>query len=92
MLKYLYKIKINLEGKLFMSIYSGKCDIYDDLIAIREMKDSSDLYTENLLSFPSDKPKKRIDYIFVSPDVEFVSADIPAIVAADHRPAVAEIK
>ncbi len=57
-----------------------------------KMKDSADLYTENLLSFPSDKPRKRIDYIFVSKDVEFVSADIPPIVAADHRPATAEIK
>lgn len=57
-----------------------------------KMKDSAELYTENLLSFPSDKPHKRIDYIFASPDVEFISADIPAIVAADHRPAVAEIK
>ena len=57
-----------------------------------KMKDSADLYTENLLSFPSDIPHKRIDYMFASPDVEFVSADIPAIVAADHRPAIAEIK
>jgi endonuclease/exonuclease/phosphatase (EEP) superfamily protein YafD len=28
----------------------------------------------------------KIDYIFVSKDVEVVSANIPAIVASDHRP------
>ena len=56
------------------------------------MKDASSLFTEDLLSFPSDNPDRKIDYIFVSPDVEIVSADIPAIVASDHRPHTAEIK
>ncbi len=60
---------------------------------IREkMKDTADLFTEPLLSFPSDKPFKKIDYIFASEDVEVLSADIPAIISADHRPHVAEIR
>ncbi len=84
----------NLENE--KCILMGDFNVEPDnevLNPIREkMKDSSDLYTENLLSFPSDKPKKRIDYIFASKDVEFISADIPPIVAADHRPAVAEIR
>lgn len=60
---------------------------------IRErMKDAADAFDSVRLSFPSDTPYKKIDYIFVSPDVEIVSADIPAVVASDHRPHIAEIK
>ena len=62
------------------------------LLPIRErMKDTADLFAEEKLSFPSDKPCEKIDYIFVSPDATVLSADIPAIVASDHRPHVAEI-
>ncbi len=56
-----------------------------------KMKDTASLFEKPLLSFPSDKPFKKIDYIFVSPDIEVVSADIPPIVSADHRPHIAEI-
>lgn len=63
------------------------------LAPIRErMKDAADLFTEPLLSFPSDVPTIKIDYIFVSPDIEIINADIPAIVGADHRPHVARIR
>lgn len=59
---------------------------------IREkMKDTAELFGGERLSFPSDKPDRKIDYIFVSSDIEVKSADIPAIVASDHRPHVAEI-
>ena len=62
------------------------------LIPIRaRMKDAADLFERNLLSFPSDKPDRKIDYIFVSPDIEVLSADIPPIVASDHRPHIALI-
>lgn len=59
---------------------------------IRErMTDTAILFKEPLLSFPSDNPTRKIDYLFVSPDVKILSADIPPIVASDHRPHVAEI-
>jgi endonuclease/exonuclease/phosphatase family metal-dependent hydrolase len=32
----------------------------------------------------------KIDYIFVSPDVQVLRAEVPAIVASDHRPHTAE--
>ena len=64
----------------------------DILNPIRDrMKDTADLFDEPLFSYPSDKPDIKIDYIFVSPDVEVVSADIPAIVVSDHRPHTAEV-
>lgn len=56
-----------------------------------KMKDTADLFEGEKLSFPSDTPRMKIDYIFVSPDATVLSADIPAIVASDHRPHVAEI-
>lgn len=56
------------------------------------MKDTADLFKQPLLSFPSDKPKVKIDYIFVSHDIEVIDADIPAIIGADHRPHMAEVR
>ena len=55
------------------------------------MKDTAELFKSPLLSFRSDTPNVKIDYIFVSPDIEVVAADIPAIVASDHRPHTATI-
>ena len=56
-----------------------------------KMKDTADAFVEEKLSFPSDAPDRKIDYIFVSHDGKVPSADIPPIVAADHRPHVAEV-
>ncbi len=65
----------------------------DILAPIRErMTDAADFFGKELFSFPSDNPNRKIDYIFVSKDLKVNSADIPAIVAADHRPHTAEIE
>lgn len=56
------------------------------------LKDAADAFTEPKLSFPSTAPDRKIDYIFVTPDVEIVAADIPATVVSDHRPHTVEIK
>lgn len=55
------------------------------------MKDASGLFKTPLFSFPSDNPNVKIDYIFASPDIEIINADIPAIIASDHRPHTATI-
>jgi len=63
------------------------------LLPIRaRMRDAAEKLSTPKLSFPSDEPKIKIDYIFTTPDVEVVFADIPATVASDHRPHVAEIR
>ena len=60
---------------------------------IRErMVDTGAGFDASKMSWPSDKPQIKIDYIFVSPDIEVISADIPEVIASDHRPHVAEIK
>lgn len=62
------------------------------LAPIRErMRDTADLFEGARLSFPSDAPKHKIDYIFTSPDVTVTEADIPAIIASDHRPHTATV-
>ncbi|MBQ9545200.1 MAG: endonuclease/exonuclease/phosphatase family protein [Clostridia bacterium] len=56
------------------------------------MVDTADFFKEPLLSFPSDNPGRKIDYLFVSPDVKVLCADIPALTYSDHRPYFAEIE
>ncbi len=56
------------------------------------MTDTAEVFEKEKLSFPSDNPRVKIDYIFVSSDIKTVSADIPAIIASDHRPHLAEIE
>lgn len=84
----------NLEDE--KCILMGDFNIEPDnevLNPIRErMIDTADLFKEPLLSWPSDNPTIKIDYMFVSRDIEVISADIPAIVASDHRPYISEIK
>ncbi|MBE6674105.1 MAG: hypothetical protein E7596_03245 [Ruminococcaceae bacterium] len=57
-----------------------------------KMTDTSLGFFENKGSWPSDTPTVKIDYIFVTPDIEVVSADIPTLIASDHRPHLAEIE
>ncbi len=65
----------------------------DLLNPIREkMFDTAALFDSEKLSFPSDEPKCKIDYIFVSPDIKVTQADIPAVVASDHRPHTATVQ
>jgi len=56
------------------------------------MTDTSKVFDREQLSFPSDAPNCKIDYIFVSHDVDVRAAEIPAIVASDHRPIVATVE
>lgn len=57
-----------------------------------KMQDTAVCFDAPKLSFPSDNPDRKIDYIFVSKDIKVLSADIPAVVASDHRPYVAELE
>ena len=65
----------------------------DILRPLRErMNDTADAFAEPLLSFPSDAPARKIDYIFTSRDLAVLSADIPAVIASDHRPYTAVLR
>ena len=92
----------NAVKTILQHIRNEKCILMGDfniepsnelLIPIKQrLIDTSTGFCENKLSFPSDNPRIKIDYIFVSPDIEVVSADIPEIIASDHRPHIAKIK
>lgn len=45
-------------------------------------------------TFPSDTPRARIDYVFVSPDLapDLLAAAVPAVTASDHRPVVLDLR
>ena len=63
------------------------------LLPIRQrMKDTAELFDGEKLSFPSDAPTRKIDYIFVSRDATVEEADILPVVASDHRPHVATLR
>ena len=53
--------------------------------------DTAEKFDSKKLSYPSDKPKVKIDYIFVSKDLCVKSADIKEIISSDHRPHLATI-
>ena len=57
----------------------------------QRMKDAAEGFCEDKLSFPSIDPHCKIDYIFVSRDVVVENADVPDIVASDHRPHIATV-
>lgn len=57
------------------------------LSPIRELlTDTADAFSCPQLSYPSDVPQEKIDYIFTSPSVKTAFAAIPPVVASDHRP------
>ena len=50
------------------------------------LQDTAAVFTHPQLSWPSDIPERKIDYIFASRDIQVLAAEIPAIIASDHRP------
>ena len=77
------------------SVLMGDFNITPDnplLIPIKEkMFDTAALFKQELLSFPSDNPNRKIDYIFTSRDIKVLDADIPADIVSDHRPLITVI-
>lgn len=92
----------NAVKAILENIESEKCILMGDfnvpptsevLLPIREkMVDTATLMTDAGLSWPSDNPKLKIDYIFVSPDMKINSAKVLPVIASDHRPHVAEVE
>lgn len=55
-------------------------------------QDAAALLQEGTNTFPSEEPIKKIDYIMCAGPVKFVAAEVPAVVASDHRPHTAVIE
>ncbi len=94
--------KENAVATVLETLEDKKCVLMGDfnllpdaplLLPIRgRMKDTADLFGEEKMSFPSDTPNRKLDYIFVSPDAMVEEADILPVVASDHRPHVATLR
>lgn len=59
---------------------------------MQRLYDTAHDFSSPKLSFPSDAPTVKIDYIFVSKDLTVCCADIPEIISSDHRPHIAAIE
>jgi len=44
-----------------------------------------------LLTWPSDNPRKRLDYIWLSPDLRTMNVQVSRTIASDHLPIIAVI-
>ena len=64
--------------------------ILDPIRAV--LKDTSDCSETLQLTFPSNKPNRKIDYIFVSDDIKINSFKAEQVVLSDHFPVSAEIE
>ena len=77
-------------------ILTGDLNVLPDdpvLAPIRaRLRDAADVFPAPRLSFPADAPDRKIDYIFTSPDINVLEADIPAVVLSDHRPHTATLE
>lgn len=58
---------------------------------LAQTEDAATLLSDSCLSFPSDKPKMKIDYILTK-KAKILSAEIPATIASDHRPHAAVLE
>ncbi len=59
---------------------------------MQKLYDTAHDFSSPKLSYPSDTPTVKIDYIFVSKDLTVCCADIPEIISSDHRPHIATIE
>ena len=94
--------QVNAVKTVIANLTGSRCVLMGDfnvtpddpvLQPIRErLYDTAELFEKPLLSYPSDKPEIKIDYIFTSHDLPVHSADIPQIVVSDHCPHIASIE
>lgn len=53
------------------------------------LSDTADISDRPMLSYPSDAPTVKIDYIFASQSLRPVFASVPQMIVSDHRPYLA---
>lgn len=85
-LKHLEPSKCVLMGDFNMT---PDCPILNPLK--EKLIDTADFIKGDKLTFPSDNPTIKIDYIFVSKDIKVKGAIVPELVSSDHRPIIADI-
>ena len=78
------------------SVFMGDLNVMPDsefLLPIKEIfNDTAEVSDKSNVTFPSDAPTMKIDYIFVSKDIKTLSAGVIDAITSDHRPYYAEIE
>ena len=73
-------------GDLNMEAHTSRIKQFDE-----KLYNTANKFDEPKFSFRSIDPFAKIDYIYTTKDMTVLEADIPAIVASDHRPHTAVI-
>lgn len=55
------------------------------------MTDTGAFLSDEGYTWPSDRPEMKIDYLFISRDLQVNQAEILPIIASDHRPYFANV-
>ncbi len=91
--------QLNAEKTVLANIPDNRCILMGDFnmkpdssvisrISAR-LNDTAGVNDGPMPTFPSDKPDRKIDYIFVSEDIKVREAFIPDLIVSDHRPCIA---
>jgi endonuclease/exonuclease/phosphatase family metal-dependent hydrolase len=85
-----------LEGREVPTIAMGDYNMKPDnptlYPLLNTMKDTAGLLPPGTMTFPTEEPRIKIDYILVSEDIRPISAEAPAIIASDHCPYIADLE
>jgi len=84
-------INLLLNSNKNKSIIMGDFNTDDSNMLKQLKKDFNDTTNEDMYSFPSKKPKRKYDYIFVSKDIKKISSYVLDEIISDHRPIYTEI-
>lgn len=56
------------------------------------MNDTAEFISGSGFTFPSHAPNRKIDYIFVTPDIKILSCRVDCKIQSDHLPVIAELE
>ena len=84
-------LKENING-LDSVIFMGDLNMEPNNDNIKEISKLLNTYNTVKKSFPSNDPKIRIDYIFLSRDIKCLKSEVLDVVFSDHLPVVAIIE
>ena len=69
---------MNKDNKLIKSLYNNYIEVFNDKLDIN--------------TYPSDNPKEKLDYIFVSKNIEIISSKVTDEIVSDHKAIITKIK
>lgn len=91
----LEKVVSQVKSAEFPTVFMGDLNINGNKRVIQPvrkiLKDVCDSYSGKVNTFPAKNPKKRLDYIFISDNIDIDDVYTVKSVASDHLPLVAKI-